>query len=191
VFSAFDSMLCERGRVVEPFKRSTLYINASRSTKAKRLGRVYDKGAERAAVARVAMPPERYLRIEAEQLWPRDARPLVAEVTSAVARATFVDRFGCVGRGKVTVNAGLVEPLMELRRAGAVSVGQYEQLYTFLDHEKLGLARELYPADTYRRRASRARAVGLGVPRERHDGEAANDSRIDARALVNEIAGRF
>jgi hypothetical protein len=190
VFSAFDSMLCERGRVVEPYKRSTLYINASRSSKAKRLGRIYDKGAERAAAVRVAFPRERYLRIEAERLWVSGERPLLAEITSDAARASFVDRFASVGRGRVGRGRGLVESLVRLRAERAISVAQYEQLYTFLDHERLGLARDLYASDTYRRRVSKARALGLGVPAERVDGEAAVDG-IDVRALVNEIAERF
>jgi hypothetical protein len=187
VFSAFDSMLCERGRVVEPFRRSTLYISASRSSKAKRLGRIYDKGAERAAACRSEVPSERYLRIEAERLWERPDRPLLRNVTSDVARANFLDRFAAVGRGRVTRKAGLVRSLMELREEAVISVAQYEQLYAFLDHERLGLARDLYPADTYRRRARTARELALSVPR---DGDG-SEAEIDVRALVEQIAERF
>jgi hypothetical protein len=190
VFSAFDSMVCERGRVVEPFKRSTLYLNASRSARAMRLGRIYDKGAERAAAVREALPSERYLRVEAERLWARADRPLVTDVDSEVARVTFLDRFGAVGRGRVSLAGGLAALLMGLRREGAISVAQYEQLYTFLDHEKVGLARSLYSSDTYRRRASRARELGLGVPAKEPQRGAPVEG-FDVRALVEEIAARF
>jgi hypothetical protein len=189
VYSAFDSMLCERGRVVEPYRRSTLYINASLSSKAKRLGRIYDKGLESAASGRRVIAVERYMRIEAERLWPGPDRPLLGEVTSDVARASFLDRFSSVGRGRLTRNGGLVESLMELRSEGAITVAQYEQLYAFLDHERLGLARRLYPADTYRRRARSARELALEVPADRSDGDGGDG--IDVRALVEEIAERF
>lgn len=189
VYSAFDSMLCEKGRVVEPYRRSTLYINASRSSKAKRLGRIYDKGLERAAVGDGVSAVERYMRIEAERVWARPDRPLVDGVTPEVAHASFLDRFGSVGRGRLARNAGLVASLMRLRANDAITVAQYEQLYAFLDHERLGLARDLYPADTYRRRARNARDLGLGVPGDTSVVE--TEAEIDVRALVREIAARF
>lgn len=164
VFSALDAMLCERGRVVEPYRRSTLYISGSRSSKAKRLGRIYDKGAEQGAVGRSTVGAERYLRIEAERLWARPERPLLGDVTSEVARESFLDRFGSVGRGRGTRSGGLVRSLMGLYADGTITVAQYEQLYAFLEHERLGLARDLYPADTYRRRARSARELALEIP---------------------------
>ena len=106
VFSAFQAMVCERGRAVEPFKSSTLYLNASRAARAKRLGRIYDKGAERAAAAGWAVPRERYMRVEAECIWESE-RPVLDELTSELARAKFLDRFGAVGRGTVVLKVGL------------------------------------------------------------------------------------
>lgn len=44
VFSAFRAMLCERGRVVEPYRSSTLYVYASRAARTKRLGRSMTRG---------------------------------------------------------------------------------------------------------------------------------------------------
>jgi hypothetical protein len=187
VFSAFRSMLCEWGRVVEPFRSSTLYVNASTARHTKRLGRIYDKGLERAAEAGWDIPPERYLRIEAERLWDAD-RPPLAEFNAAMARAIFLDRFGAVGRGTVLLKGGLVEPLMTLLRAETISSGQYERLYTFLDHSRMGLARDLYGRDTYLRRARESRALGLEVPGA--DDRPAEDLEhdLDVRALVHEIA---
>jgi hypothetical protein len=72
---------------------------------------------------------------------------------------------------------------MKLRGARAISVGEYDQLYGFLDHERLGLARGLYAPDTYRRRASKSRELGLEVPADREtfaDGDA-----VDVRALCS------
>lgn len=190
VMSAFRSMLCDRGRVVEPYRSATLYINASRAARTKRLGRIYDKGAERAAAAGWSVPAERYLRIEAERLWEGDDRPVLQGLTPDLARETYRDRFGAVGRGAVLLKGGLVEPLMALKDAGEISVGQYEQLYAFLDHERMGLARELYPRSTYLRRARQARKLGLEIP----GGGAAVESgvrEIDVRALVNALAAAF
>ena len=45
-----------------------------------------------------------------------------------------------------------------------MTMREYEQLYSFLDHERMGLARQLYSKDTYNRRAREARRLGLEVP---------------------------
>jgi hypothetical protein len=83
-------------------------------------------------------------------------------MTSDLAARTFRDRFGSVGRGTVCLRDGLVEPLLVLLRDRAISVAQYEQLFTFLEHDRMGLSRDLYAHDTYRRRAQKVRALGLG-----------------------------
>lgn len=191
VFSAFRAMVCEKGRVVDPYKGSTLYLHASRAKRAKRLGRLYDKGAERAAVAGWDVPPERYLRIEAEAVWNGAERPRLGEVTSDTARSVFLDRFGSVGRGTVLLKGGLVEPLMELLMARVISSAQYEQLYTFLDMCRMGLAREIYGRDTYLRRARVARDLGLEVPGLEDRPAEDLEHELDVRALVHEIAAAF
>jgi hypothetical protein len=187
VFSAFKSMVCERGRVVDPYKSSTLYVNASRAARAKRFGRIYDKGAERVAVAGWEVPRERYMRVEAESVWESE-RPVLDELTSELARAKFLDRFGAVGRGTVMLKGGLVEPLLKLRREGVISSTQYEQLYTFLDNSRMGLAGEVYSRDTLLRRARAARLYGLEIP----DDSAGEDVEpLDVRALVHEVAAQL
>jgi hypothetical protein len=187
VLSAFAAMLPERGRVMEPFKSSTLYLNASRASRSKRLGRVYDKGHERASVAGWTFPPERYMRIEAERLWETD-RPALEEVDSDTARTTFCDRFGSVGRGTLVLKSGLAEPLMDLLRSDAITTAQYEQLYCFLDLHRIGLASEVYGRDTFARRMRLARSLGLETPTEELDDA---ESALDVRVLVQEIADAF
>ena len=190
VFSAFRSMLCERGRVVEPFKSTTLYVNASRASRSKRLGRIYDKGAERASQAGWNVPRERYLRIEAESLWEVE-RPRLDSLASEDARELFLDRFGAVGHGTVLLKSGLVEPLMGLLQAGVISSAQYEQLYTFLDHSRMGLADDLYARDTLLRRARKARELGLEVPGLDEGAPGELDHALDVRGLVHEVADAF
>ena len=187
VFSAFRAMVCERGRVVEPFKSSTLYLNASRAARAKRLGRIYDKGAERAAAAGWAVPRERFMRVEAECIWESE-RPLLDELTSQLARAKFLDRFGAVGCGTVVLKGRLVEPLLNLRRSGAISSAQYEQLYTYLDHARMGLLDDVYSRDTLLLRARAAREHGLEIPGLDERQAVELDDPPDVRALVNELA---
>ena len=51
-------------------------------------------------------PRERYMRIEAERLW-ETPRPLLDELTSELARETFLDRFASVGRGTLVLKADL------------------------------------------------------------------------------------
>jgi hypothetical protein len=187
VMSAFRSMICERGRVVEPYKSSTLYLSASRARRSKRLGRIYDKGLERASVAGWDIPPERYLRIEAESLWEGE-RPLLTSLDSGVARSFFLDRFAAVGKGTLSLKGGLVEPLMGLLREDTITSAQYEQLYAFLDHSRMGLASDLYPRDTRLRRAKLAHALGLEVPSDDDQRSSDVDQEFDVRALVREIA---
>jgi len=191
VHSAFRAMLCERGRVVEPFKSSTLYVNASRASRAKRLGRVYDKGLERAAAAGWQIPPERYMRIEAESLWDGGDRLRLERLTSDVARTVFLDRFGAVGHGTVLLKGGLVNPLMKLLRDKTISSAEYERLYTFLDHRRMGLARDLYANDTYLRRAREARRLGLEIPGLEDYPQSDLERDLDVRVLVHEIAARL
>jgi hypothetical protein len=190
VFSAFRSMVCERGRVVEPYKSSTLYINGSKAARAKRLGRIYDKGSERATTAGWEVPAERYMRVEAESVWESE-RPLLDELTSELARAKFLDRFGAVGRGTVVLKGELVEPLLELRRSGALSSAQYEQMYTYLDHVRMGLDGEVYKRDTQLRRARVARLHGLEIPGADDRQLAKLDEPPDVRELVNDLAARL
>lgn len=108
-----------------------------------------------------------------------------------MARETYRDRFGSVGRGRVLLKGGLVDALMKLKDDGAISVARYERLYTFLDHERMGLARELYPRDTYLSQARLARSVGLEVPDPDGDRSDRVGQEIDVRALVDEIAAAF
>jgi hypothetical protein len=190
VFSAFRSMVCERGRVVDPYKSSTLYVHASKSARAKRLGRIYDKGAERVAVASWNVPRERYMRVEAERLWESE-RPQLDELTSELARATFLDRFGAVGRGTVVLKGELVEPLQKLLRAGAIKSGQYEQMYTYLEHARMGLLDDVYSRDTLLRRARAARLHGLDTPGLDDREVEMVDEPPDVRDLVHELAARL
>jgi hypothetical protein len=188
VFSAFGAMLPGHGRVVDPFKSSTLYLSASRSSRSKRLGRVYDRGSERAAVAGWSIPHERYMRIEAERLWDGD-RPLLRDLSSQVARSTFLDRFAAVGHGTVLLKGGLTDALLRLRDKGEILAKDYEQLYTFLDHVRMGLADQVYSKDTFGRRARKVRALGLEVPPPSGSVEdEAIGAGLDVRALVSEIA---
>jgi hypothetical protein len=189
VFSAFRSMLCERGRVVDPFKSSTLYLSASRASRSKRLGRIYDKGMERQSAVVWGIPPERYMRIEAESVWAAQ-RPLLSDLCSDSARAVFLDRFGAVGRGTLLLKGGLVKPLMELLVEGVISSAQYEQLYAFLDHSRMGLADDLYAPDTRHRRARLARKLGLEVP-GLVDSLEDLEAPPDVRSIVFDIAATF
>jgi hypothetical protein len=190
VFSAFRAMVCERGRAVEPFKRSTLYLNASSSNRTKRLGRVYDKGAERAATAGWNVSAERYLRIEAERVW-ETPRPPLEDLSSELARGIFRDRFCAVGRGTLVLKAGLVRPLAKLLAERRISVSQYERLYTFLDHSRMGLAREVYAAETFQRRAREARQLALDIPGLDDEPLDGLPGDLDVRALVEDVLARL
>jgi hypothetical protein len=190
VFSAFRSMVCERGRVVDPFKSSTLYLSASRSSRSRRLGRVYDKGLERQAAVGWDIPPERYMRIEAESVWA-EQRPLLSDLDSDLARSVFLDRFSAVGRGTLLLKGGLVKPLMELLADGVISSAQYEQLYAFLDHSRMGLAGDVYAPDTRHRRARLARKLGLEVPGLGDQPPEELETPPDVRLLVFDIAATF
>lgn len=188
VHSAFEAMFPGRGRVVDPYKTS-LYLHASKADRAKRLGRVYDKGAERAAKAGWQVPARRYMRIEAEKTFDKD-RPELDYLNSDEARKLFLERWETVGRGTLLLKGGLVEPLMHLLHEGTISEGQYERLYTFLDHCRMGLADELYAAkrDTYLRRCREVQELGLEVPGI--DGRPIDDmqAELDVRRLVRELA---
>lgn len=188
VHSAFASMLAGSGRVVDPYK-TTLYLHASKADRAKRLGRVYDKGVERAKHAGWAIPSKRYMRIEAEKVIDHP-RPELDHLNAEQAQRVFLDRWESVGRGTLLLKGGLVEPLMALLHDGTISEGQYERLYTFLDHCRMGLAEELYAAkrDTYLRRCREVRELGLEVPGE--DGRPIEDlqAELDVRKLVRELA---
>jgi hypothetical protein len=190
VFSAFRSMLCDRGRVVDPFKSSTLYLSASSASRSKRLGRIYDKGRERESAVGWAIPPERYMRIEAESVW-EGQRPLLADLDSEAARDVFLDRFGSVGKGTLVLKGALVKPLMDLLSSGAITSAQYEQLYTFLDHARLGLTSDLYAPDTRHRRARLARRFALEVPGLDDRAPADLDSPPDVRELIADLAAAF
>jgi len=133
---------------------------------------------------------ERYLRIEAECLWDQN-RPQLNDVDSDLARSVFIDRFGAVGRGTLVLKGTLVEPLMELLRAGTITAGQYEQLYAFLDHSRMGLADALYGRDTRHRRARLARSLALEVPGLEDRPLDGLDAELDVRGLVHEIARAF
>jgi hypothetical protein len=193
VTSAFRAMLCSRGRVVDPYRASTLYLNASNASKTKRLGRIYDKGCERAERGEWGQfPRERYMRIEAEQVWEAN-RPALDSLTPDDARRIFLDRFGSVGHGRLVLKGGLVEPLMTLLHDGAITVAEYERLYAFLDHCRMGLAAELYgdSRGTYHRRANEVRSLGLDVPGLDDEPLDTLDPELDARALVSAIAEQF
>jgi hypothetical protein len=190
VFSAFRAMACERGRVVDPFKRSTLYLSASPASRSKRLGRIYDKGLERSSVAGWEVPPERYMRIEAESLW-EGQRPLLADLDSVSARSVFLDRFGAVGHGTLVLKDALVPALMARLADGSITAAQYEQLYTFLDHARMGLTSDLYAADTRLRRARLARRLGLEIPGLDDFPQVGLGSPLNVRELVASIAAAF
>lgn len=182
-WSAFEAMLPTNGREMVPYMGTTLYLRTAN----KRYGRVYDKGAERAARAGWSLPKDRYMRIEAEAVHT-DNRPELRYLTSELLREVFLDRFSAVGSGTLRLKGGLVDPLMKLRRDGALTEQKYERLYTFLDHCRMGLARDLYERDTYLRRAKEAREYGLEVPGE--EGRDVDDlcAELDVRAIVHEIA---
>lgn len=190
-YSAFESMLPDQGREVVPYLGSTLYLRTAGAKRAGRKGRVYDKGAERAARAGWSLAPNRYMRIEAEVVHEAAGRIEVAHLGSEILRACFLDRWGAVGSGTLRLKGGLVEPLMRLRQDGALTEAKYERLYTFLDHCRMGLARDLYERDTYLRRAKEARELGLEVPGE--EGRDVDDlcEELDVRAIVHEIAAAF
>ena len=86
------------------------------------------------------------------------------------------------------LKTGLVEPLMQLLRCGAISSAKYEKLYTFLDHARMGLVRDVYKSDTYLRRAREVRALGLEVPANARELGDDIESELDVRALVHAIA---
>jgi hypothetical protein len=190
VFSAFRAMPCQRGRVVDPFKRSTLYLSASAARRSKRLGRIYDKGMERSSVAGWHVPPERYMRIEAESVWEAQ-RPPLATLDSESARSVFLDRFGAVGHGTLVLKDALVPTLMARLADGSITAAQYEQLYTFLDHTRMGLTLDIYAPDTRLRRSRLARQLGLEIPGLDDDPPSQLDAAPDVRRLVGEIAERL
>lgn len=186
--SAFLAMLPAGRREVSRFKTS-VYLHSTESKGSKRLGRVYDKGHERAQVGDWKMGKGIWMRIEAEQVYgPR--KPLLDDLTSDLARKIFLDRFGGVGKGLGLLKGNLVDPLMRLLSEGVISPAKYESLYTFLDHCRMGLADRLYADNrkTQLRRAAECRELGLEVPGM--EGRSTDDilEELDVRALVEEIA---
>jgi hypothetical protein len=176
------------GREVRRVHHS-VYVHSSGSPKAKRVLRVYDKGRERVEVGGWgAFPVERLMRLEAEVNMESGQRPEPSVVTREWARQAWQDRFGYVGAGSLAWNGGLMDRLLSLKAAGVITAAQYERLFTFLEHERVGMAGELYDRVTYLKRAREARSLDLEVPslEERTDGDV--EYELNVRELLDEIA---
>lgn len=176
------------GREVRRVHHS-VYVHASRSGKSKRVLRVYDKGRERGEVGGwTGFPVERLMRLEAEVNFESGQRPTWDVVTREWARESWLDRFGYVGSGALSWNGGLMDRLLSLKRAEVITAAQYERLFTFLEHERVGMAGELYDRVTYLKRAREARSLDLEVPSldGRSDGDV--EYELDVRAMLDEVA---
>lgn len=184
---AVERSLPAKGRETRRIHHS-VYVHASGSSKSKREARVYDKGRER--VERGGwdgFPVERLMRLEAEVTWESGQRPGVEVVGQEWARGMWNDRFGYVGSGSLSWNGGLMDRLLSLKRANVISAAEYERLFTFLEHERVGMARELYDRVTYLRRATQARALGLEVPSLGSRTDADVEYELDVRAMLDEV----
>lgn len=174
------------GRVIAPHQTGGT-VRKSSAARAGRAGRWYDKVAERQAHREmVGMPVNRYMRLEAEVTWSDD-RPGVEQVTREWARETWLDRFGYVGSGSLTGNEALMDELERLLKRDIITATQYERLFTFLEHERLGRAERLYDRRVYLERMREARKLGLQVSGASRS-VASIDQELDVRAMIEELA---
>lgn len=175
------------GRVIAPHQTGGT-IRKSKSANAGRAARWYDKVVERQAHRElVGLPANRYMRLEAEVVWSED-RPEVGVVTSEWARETFLDRFGYVGSGTLTGNEALMDELERLLRDGTITAGQYERLFTFLEHDRIGRAERLYGRRVYLERMREARRLGLQVSGR---SEASITDELNVRSMIEELSLAF
>ncbi|HWO16366.1 MAG TPA: hypothetical protein VNM89_06600 [Solirubrobacterales bacterium] len=82
------------------------------------LARLYDKGAQSGRA-----PPGRWLRLEAQWRFPRQARPALEQVDSAVLRERFARRFASLWQAAGGFRLGGAEAIVE-SLAAAVEAGQ-------------------------------------------------------------------
>jgi hypothetical protein len=133
------------------------------------------------------IPDWTYLRFEAEEVVKGANRLPPAAYTSERLRRLFLDRYGDVGSGNLATKGAIMPELLSLLREGSIRQQEYDALYTFLQHERLGMAREVYDARQYRDRVRKARELGLDLPATVPATDQL-DIELDVRALVQEMA---
>jgi hypothetical protein len=84
-----------------------------------------------------------------------------------------------------------MDRLLELLEADKITTQQYDRMYTFLDHARVGMAERLYGRVVYLRRAAEARSLGLEVPgmEGRPDDDLVQE--LDVRAMLSELSLAF
>lgn len=185
---ALRGSIPSHGRVVSPYRES-LYLMAGQGQGSKRLARWYDKGRQLVASGIWDSFPNEHLgRLEAEQVWESASRPGIDAVTREWAQAVFRDRFSYVGSGTLSWNGGLMDHLLSLLARNEITPAKYERLYTFLEHERVGLAGQLYGPIKRLQRAREARALGLEVPALEGRSDADIEYELDVRSMIDEAA---
>jgi hypothetical protein len=139
----------------EGVPRSTVYFRAREGNDIK--GRAYCRN-----LKTKQGEPFGLIRLEAEQRFGPREMPLKYVENPSFARGLWEGRFGMLA-GRITrlIRETQVSRLVEWAASGRLNYAEAERVSMFLEAERLGLARRLYPGSVYAARRREVARIGL------------------------------